>query len=195
MYSQIIDKSFYIRSSEIVAQELLGKILVVETNNILISGMIVETEAYHQLEAGSHSFVGETPRNRPMFEEGGIAYVYFIYGMYYCFNVVTDRKGFGSAVLIRAIEPLQGLDEIKVNRNINNKKIENLTNGPGKVCQALGIDKTFNGLDLINSKIKLYGFSDKKELEVVKSTRIGLSKGKELEMRYYVKGNKFVSKV
>lgn len=188
---KILPQKFYNRPAETVATELLGKILTINTSQGLISGKIVETEAYHQADPASHSFGGKiTERNKPMFGPAGYSYVYFIYGMYHCFNVVTDKKGYGSAVLIRAIEPLSGIAIMEKNRR--QKKLNNLTNGPGKLAQAFGIEKKLNNLPL-NTK-KLCICENKQDcFDIIKTTRIGLSKAEEKHLRFYIKDNEFIS--
>ena len=131
-----------------------------------------------------------------MFSEGGKAYVYFIYGMYYCLNVVTARIGKPEAVLIRAVEPISGLELIKENRNIKSNKIEVLTNGPGKLCRALNIDKSLNGENLLTSS-KLYIIEGEEVIDIVTTTRINIDYAEEYReknWRFYINGNKFVSK-
>ena len=187
-----LKKSFFLQPTEKVAKLLLGCILINETKEGITSGKIVETEAYLQNDPACHAFNGKTKRNEPMFREGGIAYVYFTYGMHYCFNVVTQREGIGEAVLIRALEPLEGVELMKKRRGIN--ETYQLCNGPAKLVQAMGITKEHNGVDLIkgNLKIILPNFKEKKE--IVSAKRIGIKKGSELLLRFYLKGSKFVSK-
>tara|TARA_Y100000310_G_C20691915_1_gene822847 strand:+ start:1642 stop:2181 length:540 start_codon:yes stop_codon:yes gene_type:complete len=172
-----------------VAKDLLGMYLVHESEEGKTVGKIVETEAYHhENDPGSHSYKGKTKRNAQMFGEAGKAYVYLIYGIYHCFNVVTNKEGLGEAVLIRALEPVEGVELMQKRRG----REDQLCNGPGKLCIAMALDKSHNGLDLKNSK--LYIEKKKEKFEIVTSTRIGLSQGSELPYRFYIKGNKFVSK-
>jgi len=134
-----------------------------------------------------------TERNKVMFGEAGLAYVYFTYGMHYCFNVVTGEVGKGSAVLIRSLEPIDGIDLMKKFRQKDDVHI--LTNGPAKLCQALKIDKKLNGVDLKTSNEIFIAEPDKNEkFEVVITKRIGIEKSKDLLLRFYIKENKFVSK-
>jgi DNA-3-methyladenine glycosylase len=192
-YQKISDMEFYLRDAETLAQDLLGKVLVVQkAEQEPLAGIIVETEAYHQSDPGSHSFRGKTPRNAPMYQVGGTIYVYFIYGMYYCFNIVADKKDHGSAVLIRALEPLSGIETMQHNRKKHSLK--DLTNGPGKLCQALGIDKTMNMLSMLDSELGIYQSPNSGIIEITKSPRIGLSQGQDAHLRFFIKGNKFVSK-
>lgn len=126
-----------------------------------------------------------------MFEEGGKGYVYFTYGAHFCFNVVTGVKDKGSAVLIRALEPLEGIDIMKKNRGTDNTR--NLTNGPGKLAQALSIDKALNGCDLRGNELFAAMPADKKKHSIIRTKRIGISKNTEKLYRYYIKDNSFVS--
>ncbi len=179
------------QSSEIVAPALLGWRLVRTLEGKQLAGMIVETEAYDQADAASHSYKGMTARTRVMFGEPGHAYVYFTYGMHYCVNVVTGRKGRGSGVLIRALEPLEGIESMRQFRKIDN--VGSLTNGPAKLCQALAIDKAFNGHKLSEPPLQLMPPLDNRSLNIKSSTRIGISRDTHRLWRFYVKGNAYVS--
>lgn len=185
---------FFKGSTEEVAQKLLGKMLVRNYNGKILAGKIVETEAYlDENDLASHSAVGLTERNKVMFGEAGLAYVYFTYGMHYCFNVVTGEEGKGSAVLIRALEPIDGIDLMKKFRGKDDIHI--LTNGPAKLCQALKINKKLNGVDLkSSSEIFIAEPNSKENFEIITTTRIGIEKSKDLPLRFYIKENKFVSK-
>ncbi len=176
------------------ARHLLGVELSTTIRGKTCSGIIVETEAYHgELDEASHSFRGKTPRNSVMFAEPGHCYVYFIYGMYHCVNVVTEDAQTGAAVLIRALEPKDGLRLMEQRRRTKHKK--NFTSGPGKLCAALGIDKSFNSEHFLASpKIKLAMHTAFPDYMVGCSQRIGISKSQELEWRFFVKDNQFVSK-
>ena len=183
--------------TEVVAKQLLGKLLVREIENKRIAGMIVETEAYlGQKDLGCHASKGKTERNKSMFLIGGTAYVYFIYGMYYLFNVVTRSIDEPEAVLIRALEPVEGIDEMIINRN-NQSKIISLTNGPGKLTKALIINKSLNGHDLLHSPLYLEDYKSIDICDIHTSTRIGIDYAKEWKdkmLRYYIKNNKHISK-
>ena len=147
---KILDQEFYARPTLVVARELLGKKLVRQINGMELSGVIVETEAYlGRQDSACHAFRGETPRNAVMFGPPGRAYVYFTYGMHFLLNLVTEEEGNPCAVLVRALQPLTGLDEMRARRKRHGKE---LANGPAKLCQALAIDKTFNGWDLTNGE-------------------------------------------
>jgi len=189
-----VTPDFFKGTTEEVAKKLLGKILVRVIGGKILSGKIVETEAYlDENDLASHSAVGMTERNKVMFGEAGLAYVYFTYGMHYCFNVVTGEVGKGSAVLIRSLEPIDGIDLMKKFRQKDDVHI--LTNGPAKLCQALKIDKKLNGVDLKTSNEIFIAEPDKNEkFEVVITKRIGIEKSKDLLLRFYIKENKFVSK-
>lgn len=188
-----IDNSIFNLSTKNLAIELLGKLLVRKIGQKHLIGKIVETEAYlDKNDLASHSAVGKTARNEVMFGEAGLAYVYFTYGMHYCFNVVTGESGKGSAVLIRAVEPIAGINIMQKNRRRNN--FTNLTNGPAKLCQAFSIDKSLNGLDLRKSKILYLANSLEEKFLIAKTSRIGIKKSPEKLLRFYIKENKFVSK-
>ena len=189
-----VTPDFFKGTTEEVAKKLLGKILVRVISGKILFGKIVETEAYlDENDLASHSAVGMTERNKVMFGEAGLAYVYFTYGMHYCFNVVTGEVGKGSAVLIRSLEPIDGIDLMKKFRQKDDVHI--LTNGPAKLCQALKIDKRLNGVDLKTSNEIFIAEPDKNEkFEVVITKRIGIEKSKDLLLRFYIKENKFVSK-
>ncbi len=152
---------------------------------------IVETEAYDQDDAAAHSFRGETPRNEVMFGEAGRLYVYFTYGMHYCCNVVSGPVGFGSAALLRAGEPVEGLELMEFNRGMNGV---NVTNGPAKLCQALGIGAEFNGHDLNRGPLRLLEAGLDPGESITRTTRIGITKAAGLTRRYFITGNRFVSK-
>ena len=189
-----LPRSFYTRRTLTVAKELLGKYLIRVIGRHVVAGKIVEVEAYGgEDDPGSHAYRGMTPRNRVMFEEGGHAYVYFTYGKHYCFNVVTERRGVPGAVLVRALEPIYGIEIMQRNRGV--KEILNLTNGPGKLTQAMRITKEHNGLDLTEGREIFISQPETPErFEVVSTTRIGLRQGADKPWRFYIKGNKFVSK-
>jgi DNA-3-methyladenine glycosylase len=177
-----------------VAPRLLGCLLVRELEDgTRVSGRIVETEAYHQSDAASHSYKGKTPRTEIMFGLPGFAYVYFTYGMHYCVNVVTGPEGEGSAVLIRAIEPVEGIERMSANRG--GLETSQLTNGPAKLCQALQIDKQLNGHDLHTLPLQLRVQPPIDAGEIVTTTRIGITKDAHRLWRFYVAGNPFVSKL
>ena len=203
-----IKKNFYNRETLKVAQETLGKFLVRKIGKKIISGKIVETEGYvGTSDLASHASRGKTARTAPMFGPPGHAYVYLVYGLNYCFNIVTERKNYPAAVLIRAIEPAEGINLMRRHRqSLNNKNLnsqisilKSLTNGPGKLCQALKIDKALNNFDLTKNTLWLEDRGLKiKPLEIVAAKRIGVDyagKYKNKPWRFYLKGNPFVSKI
>lgn len=179
--------------AETVAPRLLGCLLVREIDGQQLIGKIVETEAYHQSDAASHSYRGETRRTSVMFGPAGQLYVYFTYGMHYCCNIVTGPKGEGSAVLIRALEPIQG-EAIMRQRRRNLSGVQ-LTNGPAKLCQALAIDRALNGHDLTSGSLQLQVQSALPKEKIVQTTRIGISRAQDMPWRFYIADNQFVSRV
>ena len=189
----VLPKKFYLRSAVIVAKDLIGKYIFRNTGKEILSGIIVETEAYTgRNDPAAHSYNGKTPRNEVMFDEGGAAYVYFSYGNHFCFNVVTCKKGTPSAVLIRGVEPVNGIDAMKKNRGTDD--LYNLTDGPGKFTKAFEINRSINGEDLSGDKIYITEPVLKKEFVILKSKRIGITKNADKLYRFYAKDNKFVSR-
>ena len=192
-----LQKDFYLRSSIIVAKELLGKILIRKKGKKIYSGIIVETEAYTgRNDPAAHSFGGMTKRNEVMFNEGGVCYVYFTYGSHYCVNVVTGAKDTPHAVLIRGVEPLDGISYMMKNRNTDNTY--NLTNGPGKLTKAMEIDFSLNGESLEDDKIFIAESAEstgKNKNKIIKSKRIGITKNPDKLWRFYVDNNPFVSRI
>lgn len=178
--------------AEEAAPRLLGCRLVRRLDGQVLSGRIVETEAYSQDDVASHSYRGETPRTKVMFGPAGHLYVYFTYGMHYCCNIVTGPAGHGSAVLIRALEPLSGQPAMSKNRR--GLQGESLTNGPAKLCQALRVEKSFNGHDLHRSPLKLELEPPIAQAVIIQTTRIGISEGQKTPWRFYIRGNSYVSK-
>ncbi len=184
-------KDLLLDDSVQAAKDLLGYKLVHETSHGITSGIIVETEAYHQSDPASHTYRGQTARNSVMFGPAGFAYVYFTYGMHYCFNVVTGPAGSGQAILIRALEPLEGVAIMKHRRHTD--QVHNLTNGPAKLVQAMGITKADYGANLLNNgQLRLE--PGIKPAEIVTTTRIGIKQAVDQPWRFYIKGNPYVSK-
>lgn len=174
------------------AKRLLGcEIERTLPGGVLMRGMIVETEAYDETDPGSHTYKGRSARNSTMFGPAGHLYVYFIYGMYYCCNIVVGQEDYGSGVLIRAIQPICGENEMAKHRP--NQTGKNLTNGPGKLCKALDITRELDGHDLNQLPVKLIIKPPIMD-NIVQTTRIGLSRGAETSWRFYVSGNEYVSK-
>jgi DNA-3-methyladenine glycosylase len=179
-----LPRSFYDRDTILVSQELLGKHLVHRSDGLELIGRIVEVEAYlgpHDLAA--HSSKGLTPRTRVMFGPPGHAYVYLIYGMYWCMNVVTEREGHASAALLRAIEPV--------------KNVVGRTQGPGLLCRSMRIDKRLNAHDLLSDDFFIADPSNSTQLTIVRRPRIGVEYARhwaKRHLRFYIKGNRFVSR-
>jgi len=194
-----LTSAFYNQNTEQLAQDLLGKILVRKFSDKILAGKIIETEAYlSKNDEASHSFRGKSQRNKIMFNSCGVLYLYQIYGIHFCCNIVTGVKDEGSAVLIRAIEPIENIATMGLNRfgkiSITHRNLVNLTNGPAKLCQALSIDLTENGINLLGEQIYILDSPDISKENIVQTTRIGITKSKELPLRFYIKNNPFISK-
>jgi len=200
---QPVPRRFYGRAPKLVAPELLGKILVRRQGRKLLAGRIVEVEAYlGQDDPASHAFRGPTDRNRVMFGPPGFAYVYFTYGMHYCVNVTCMKEGTAGAVLIRALEPLVGIEEMAVNRDLNLSLdtgiaggLKALTSGPARLCEALDITRTRDdGKDLTSPRSDLWIASDRSRTgEIACGARVGITQAADWPLRFYVAGNPFVS--
>lgn len=176
---------------DVVAQKLLGCEFEREIDGQSVRVRIVETESYDQDDEASHAFGGERSRNATMFKASGHLYVYFIYGMHYCYNVVTGPVGYGSGVLIRAVEPVVGAAFLEQRRGITGV---NTTNGPAKTCLALGIDLRMNGHDLHRPPMRLHVGSLREGETTAVSQRIGISKARDAHRRFYIKDNPYVSR-
>ncbi len=198
----VLPSSFYDRPTETVASELLGCYLLHETNEGIIAGKIVEAEAYLADDPACHASRGKTPRNAVMFGPPGHAYVYFTYGMYHCFNAVTQKPGVGEAVLIRALEPALGITRMQKRRGLT--ELKQLCSGPAKLVIALGITKEHNGASLQHGPLAILSPEEfftrfkrthlSSEHSIHTTTRIGISKARDLPLRFYIKGSEFVSK-
>ncbi|MCB0310866.1 MAG: DNA-3-methyladenine glycosylase [Bdellovibrionales bacterium] len=189
-----IRPEFFTRNVIDVARDLLGMQLVSSLDGIKCVGRIVEVEAYDGLnDQACHAFRGCTPRTNVMFGPGGYFYVYFIYGMYHCVNVVCDQADRGSAVLIRALEPLLGTETMQMRRKKPSPKL--LCRGPGNLCNAMAIDRSCNGLSCL-TKRRLWLEPDQviKDSQIQTGPRVGISRSVELEWRFVIKNNPFVSK-
>lgn len=185
--------AFYDRETEVVARELLGAILWCRTADGVTAGRIVETEAYlGPHDPACHAARGITERNRALHGPPGTAYVYFVYGMHWCVNAVTREEGHGSAVLIRAVEPLEGVELMR--RRRGGRTLLELTNGPGKVCQALGIDGRFNGAPLFRGELRILQGRQLPSSRVGVAQRIGIHQAVEWPLRFFELGNPFVSR-
>ncbi|MDR0679457.1 MAG: DNA-3-methyladenine glycosylase [Puniceicoccales bacterium] len=178
----ILDANFYGRDTLAVARELLGKILCKPRGNAILRGRIVETEVYTADDPASHSFRGRTKRTEAMFRKPGTAYIYLIYGMYHCLNITTERESSGRAVLIRALEGLDGLKGM---------------NGPGKLCRTMGIDMDCNGWDITREYGKVWvEWAPSISVEnIVQTTRIGIKKAMDRPWRFYISDNECVSRL
>lgn len=177
-----LPRDFYLQDTVHIARICLGKLLVHETDEGIISGRIVETEAYLCDDPACHASRGMTKRNAMMFGEPGHAYVYFTYGFHYCMNLVTRAEGIGEAVLLRALEPLEGIDLMKRNRGKDDP--HDLCSGPGKLTKALGIDIKLNGEDLLGDK--LYVIDDNTDIgEIISRPRIGIKVAIHEPWRFY----------
>jgi len=191
---RILPASFYERDTEIVSRELLGAVLECKTDDGITSGIIVETEAYlGEHDLACHAAAGRTRRTEHLYGPAGIAYVYFIYGMYWCFNAVTRAEGSPSAVLVRALEPLDGISLMHRRR----PRIQNdadLTNGPGKLCTALGITGSHTGKSLQRYPIVIRAGESVSDDAVEVTARIGITKSADWPLRWIVRGNRFVSR-
>ena len=198
-----LDREFYNRDSIIVARELLGKVLVHETGGQKISARIVEAEAYMGFEdKAAHSYNGKrTPRVEVMYGGPGFSYIFTIYGIYCCFNIVTSKQGNPQAVLIRAAEPLEGTEWMAQKRfgtlyaQLTKSQSIGLTSGPGKLCRALSIDRSLNGIDLCGNEVYLEG-GKAENFNIVTTKRIGVDHAEEAKdylWRFYIGGNEYVS--
>lgn len=190
---KIKDRRFFQKSPKILAKNLLGKILVHESTEGLVSGMITEVEAYEAfIDQAAHSYIGKTKRNAVQFLDGGRVYLHMIHNKV-CMDITADREGMPGSVLIRSLAPIDGID-IMINRREQNN-IKNLTTGPGKLTQALGINMIYNGIDLCLESSPIYiADNGTKNFEIVQTTRIGISKSTEMLNRLYIKDNEFISR-
>lgn len=185
--------AFYDRSTELVARELLGAVLEHRSAGEVVRGRIVETEAYlGPHDPACHAAAGLTPRTRTLHGRPGTAYVYFIYGMHWCFNAVTREEGHGSAVLIRAVEPLSG--QLLMRRRRGVERDADLTSGPARLCDAFGITRDQDGLRLDRGPLRILQGVAVPDEEVLITPRIGIRKAAEWPLRFLVKGSRFVSK-
>ena len=201
----ILNKEFYKQGALTLAKELLGKVVVRTVDNVTLKAKIVETEAYiGEIDKASHAYNGRrTERTEPLFREGGISYVYFIYGKYYCFNVISGVEDKGEGVLIRALEPLNEFDYLaqkRFNQNydeLTESKKKAITNGPSKLCMAFSIDKSENYIMLYEKGNFYIEDGEIDDFEIVETTRIGIDYAEEaidFPWRFYIKGNKYISK-
>ncbi|MCR5484702.1 MAG: DNA-3-methyladenine glycosylase [Clostridiales bacterium] len=189
-----LDRSFYMRDGITVARELIGKRIVSVTDRGVCSGVIVETEAYMGLiDKAAHSCRGVTPRTRVLFEDGGRAYIYLIYGMYCCLNVSVNERGLPECVLIRALRPENGIPLMAARRRT--EKLTSLCSGPGKLCIALGLEKEDSGISLLGDRLYLTEGEDN-DFSIGTSKRINIGYAEEAvdyEWRFFMKDSKFLS--
>lgn len=193
-----LPSAFYQNHVTDVARKLLGKIFVKKYGNKILAGRIVETEAYDGVnDEASHTFRGKTERNKVMFQQGGYLYVYFTYGVHFCCNVVTGPEDYGAAVLLRGIEPVEGVDLMIINRygkkEADKKETLNLTNGPGKICSAFGINRKHNGIDLTGTEIFILDAEPVNDSDIFVSSRIGIKKAVDYQWRFFINSS-FVSR-
>ncbi|MCQ2968635.1 MAG: DNA-3-methyladenine glycosylase [Clostridium sp.] len=201
----ILTKDFYEEDAITVAKKLLGKVLVRKIDDRVIRCKIVETESYiGDIDKASHAYKGRrTERTEPLFHSGGISYVYFIYGLYHCFNVISDKENVASGVLVRAVEPLNNfeyLSQIRFKKSydeLSKSQRKNITNGPSKLCMALNITKLENYHRLYEESNLYIEEGSNEEIEIVETTRVGIDYAEEaiyFPWRFYIKDNKYVSK-
>ncbi|MCX7736125.1 MAG: DNA-3-methyladenine glycosylase [Candidatus Kapabacteria bacterium] len=186
-FSKSLNQSFFCRDTVTVARELLGKVLVKKEKNLFLASIITETEAYlSENDFASHSAVGKTERNKAMFEKGGIAYVYLIYGIHYCFNVVTEAENIGAAVLIRGSIPILGIDIMKNRRTNNNFK--NLCKGPGNFGKAYGFDLSYNFRKIYEPSLFIQPIETEQNINnyINISPRKGITKSAHLPLRFFL---------
>jgi DNA-3-methyladenine glycosylase len=192
--SKRFKRAFFRRSAVDVAREMLGCYLHRKLESgVELVGKIVETEAYTMTDPSCHAYKGKTPRTEHLFGDAGYSYIYFTYGTYWCLNVVANEEEQGEAILIRGIEPIIGIEEMRKRRPAA-KKDKDLTNGPGKICLAFDLDKHENKLDIIDGDVLWLTKGEMgKSFDLGVSSRIGISVAQDYPWRFYVKGNPYVS--
>lgn len=192
--SNSLPREFYEVPALELARKLIGRLLVSRINDKFTAGLIVETEAYLSAnDPASHAARGKTPRTAVQWGPPGFSYVYLIYGMYHCMNIVSDPVGTAGCVLLRAIEPIHGIENMRLRRPRAKTKIQ-LGNGPGKLTAALGVKRQHNAIDLTQKLLFVCDYDENQNFDIVQSSRIGLTEGLELPYRFYIQGNSFVSK-
>jgi DNA-3-methyladenine glycosylase len=188
-----LSRSFYERPTTEVARDLLGKLIVHKVSGCTLAGKIVEVEAYLGLsDQAAHAARGVTKRTKVLFGPPGHAYVYFIYGMYECLNLVCEPDGVAGGVLIRAIEPLAGIEEMQRRRPAA-RRLRDLASGPGKLTIATGITREHDGRDMTRGDLQVRELAGASPPEIVTTTRIGIAVSQDLPLRFYIKDNEFVS--
>jgi DNA-3-methyladenine glycosylase len=189
---EILPRSFYERPTERVARELLGKVLVHRVEGAVLAGRIVEVEAYlGEHDPAAHASAGRTSRTEVLFGPGGHAYVYLIYGVYDCLNLVAEPAGSPGCVLVRALEPLEGIEQMRRRRHV--ERIEALASGPGKLTRALGITRSHNGADVTNGDLTVCSDGTAAG-KIVVGPRIGITKAAGWPLRFHIAGSRFVSR-
>ena len=192
VWGKPLPRQFYNRATELVARELLGAVLERRSREGVTRGRIVETEAYlGPHDPACHAAAGLTERNRCLFGPPGTAYVYFIYGIHWCVNAVTRERGFGSAVLIRALEPMSGMELMVARRGLSD--IHALTSGPAKLCEALDITGALDGVRLERGPLRILAGEPVPDEQVVVTSRIGIRKAADWPLRFVIQGSPFVS--
>lgn len=188
-----LNREFFKRDPSVVAKDILGKILVYQTDRGILSGRITETESYEAYtDKSAHSYTGKSERNKSLYLEGGHLYLFKVH-KYICLDIVTGEEGVPSSVLLRSLEPIEGVEAMKENRD--KERLTELTTGPGKLVQALGIPIKYDGYDICKPNSKIYVVNDGYEVEeIVETTRVGISKAKDLLNRFYIKDNEYISK-
>ncbi len=188
-----LDRGFFARDTIAVAKDLIGQYIVRDVDGHSLAGRIVEVEAYiGEDDPACHARFGPTDRNRVMYGPGGFSYVYFIYGMYNMLNVVSDREGFPAAVLIRALEPIEGIDKMIELRGVS--RLQNLTSGPGKICEALDIDISLSQIDMTERGALYIVEGNRKASTIASTSRIGIREGLDRKWRFIEEGNPYVSR-
>ena len=191
--TRILGRGFFARQAAVVARDLLGKILVHRLEENVLAGRIVETEAYlGEGDKASHSARGRTKRTAAIFGPAGHAYVYLCYGMYECLNLVAEPEGRPGCVLIRALEPVCGLEEMR-DRRPKVKSLRDLASGPGKLTLAMGITREHYGADVTDGRLQVRTPRRRPPFEIVTTSRIGIAASAELLLRFYIKDNEYVS--
>ena len=186
-----LDREFYERETLDVAKNLLGKYIVHKVHETILIAKVTETEAYKENDKAAHFYNGRrTERTEVIFGRGGFAYIYLIYGMYNCFNVITEKEGFPGAVLVRGVEPIIGIEEMLENRKMGREKIRNLTNGPGKLCIAMEITREQNKLDLLGERLFISeNLNEANEYKIKCGKRINIDYAEECKdflWRFYI---------
>ena len=188
----MLSESFFEKDVAVLAKELLGYELIHSSPEGLTAGIIVETEAYHQIDEASHSYRGKTKRTAVMFGPPGRVYTYFTYGMHWCFNITAESEGIGAGVLIRALEPTRGIELMSARRG--GKPIRELCSGPSKLVQAMGISRTDYGKLVFKGEFRLKPRAQSGSLAIRSGPRIGISKAKDTAWRFWIQDNQFVSR-